>query len=171
MGSSPNSRCQTAHCCSFPRLVAAPGFVRFFAGAFAFASSGEPTSFGASGRRDSSNSVPPMRGDGAPTGALFRSVAPATRDHHVPGRPGPLSALHRGGFRPGPTRSSPAVGHRSRSDCPRHAIRPGGRGPDLPAVRFAPRPRDATPGSVFRIVSRKRPLRARMQNIYYIFVT
>ncbi len=42
---------------------------------------------------------PPMRGDGAPTGALFRSVAPATRDHPVPGRPGPLSALHRGGFR------------------------------------------------------------------------
>jgi len=55
--------------------------------------------FGASGRRDSSDSVPPMRGDGAPTGALFLSVAPATRDHPVPGRPGPLSALHRGGFR------------------------------------------------------------------------
>jgi len=26
----------------------------------------------------------------------------------------------------------------------------GGRGPDLPAVRFAPRPRDATPGSVLQ---------------------
>ena len=58
-----------------------------------------PRGFGASGRRDSSDSVPPMRGDGAPTGALFLSVAPATRDHPVPGRPGPLSALHRGGFR------------------------------------------------------------------------
>src|SRR4051812_33231840 len=58
-----------------------------------------PRGFGAGGRRDSSNSVPPMRGDGAPTGALFLSVAPAQRDHPVPGRPGPLSALHRGGFR------------------------------------------------------------------------
>ena len=34
----------------------------------------------------------------------------------------------------------------------------GGRGPDLPALRFAPQPRDATPGSVSRIVSGRRPL-------------
>ena len=98
-----------------------------------------PRGFGASGRRDSSNSVPPMRGDGAPTGALILSVAPATRDHPVPGRPGPLSALHRGGFR---MRTHEAGSRQwdtgACSDCPRHAIRPGGRGPDLPAVRFAP---------------------------------
>ena len=47
---------------------------------------------------------------------------------------------------------------RSRSDCPRQALTPGGRGPDLPTVRFAPQPRDATPGSVSRIVSGRRPL-------------
>ena len=39
--------------------------------------------------------------DGAPTGALFIFVARARRDHHAPVRPGPLSALHRGDFRPG----------------------------------------------------------------------
>jgi len=66
--------------------------------------------FGAGGRRDSSDSVPPMRGDGAPTDALFLSVAPATRDHPVPGRPGPLSALHRGDFGCGPTQPAPGSG-------------------------------------------------------------
>jgi len=88
--------------------------------------------FGASGRRDSSDSVPPMRGDGAPTGALILSVAPAQRDHPVPGRPGPLSALHRGDFRMRTHEAGSRQWNRSRSDCPRHAIRPGGRGPDLP---------------------------------------
>ena len=71
--------------------------------------------------------------------ALVLSVAPATRDPPVPGRPGPLSALHRGGFR---MRTHEAGSRQwdtgACSDCPRHAIRPGGRGPDLPAVRFAP---------------------------------
>ena len=56
------SRCQTAQCCSFPRRVVAPGLVLFFAFAFAFASVGKPTGLGASGRRDSNNSVPPKRG-------------------------------------------------------------------------------------------------------------
>ena len=88
--------------------------------------------FGTSDRRDSSNSVPPMRGDGAPTGALILSVAPAQRDHPVPGRPGPLSALHRGDFRMRTHEAGSRQWNRSRSDCPRHAIRPGGRGPDLP---------------------------------------
>ncbi|MEA3022391.1 MAG: hypothetical protein QOK01_1243, partial [Alphaproteobacteria bacterium] len=39
----PDSRCQTAQFSSFPRRVAAPGFLRPFACAFAFASGGEPT--------------------------------------------------------------------------------------------------------------------------------
>ena len=67
----PDLRCQTAQCCSFPRRFAAPGFVRLFAGAFTLRPPASPRGFGASGRRDSSDSVPPMRGDGAPTGALF----------------------------------------------------------------------------------------------------
>ena len=82
---------------------------------------------------------PPDEGwSGAPTGALFLSVAPATRDHPVPGRPGPLSALHRGGFRMRTHEAGSRQWNRSRSDCPRHAKRPGGRGPDLPSLRFAP---------------------------------
>jgi hypothetical protein len=120
--------------------------------------------FGASGRRDSSDSVPPMRDDEAPTGALFLSVAPATRDHPVPGRPGPLSALHRGGFRmrtheagsrqwdrslqrlPAPSRNGLAVGVRTPLRCGSRRV----RGTPLRAPSF-------------RIVSRKRPLQGRMQ--------
>jgi hypothetical protein len=133
---TPDSQCQTAQCCSFPRRVAASGFVRLFACAFAFASGGE---FGTGGRRDSSNPVPPMRGDGAPTGALFLSVAPATRDHPVPGRPGPLSALHRGGFRMRTHASVSRQWDQSRSDCPRQAITAwrSGSGPPYVAVRAA----------------------------------
>ena len=122
-------------------------------------------------RRDSSNSVPPMRGDGAPTGALILSVAPATRDHPVPGRPGPLSALHRGGFRMRTHEAGSRQWNRSRSDCPRQAIRPSGRGPDLPAVRFAPQRGTPLLAPSCRIVSRKRPSEPRMQIVYYKFVT
>ena len=78
--------------------------------------------FGASGRRDSSDSVPPMRGDGAPTGALILSVTPAKRDHPVPGRPGPLSALHRGGFRMRTHEAGSRQWNRSRCDVPRQAL-------------------------------------------------
>jgi hypothetical protein len=82
---------------------------------------------------------PPMRGDGAPTGALFLSVAPATRDHPVPGRPGPLSALHRGGFRMRTHASVSRQWDQSRSDCPRQAITAwrSGSGPPYVAVRAA----------------------------------
>src|SRR3954471_3597391 len=63
----------------------------------------------------------------------------------------------------------------SGSDCPRHAIRLGGRGPDLPTGRFAPQPRDATPGSVSRIVSGRRPLLSqdanRIAHIRYVVNT
>jgi hypothetical protein len=41
--------------------------------------------------------------------------------------------------------------------CPRRAQSPAGRDPGPPAVRFAPPPRDATPCSVLRIVSGRRP--------------
>jgi hypothetical protein len=53
----------------------------------------------------------PERGvDGAPTGALLSCVARARRDHHAPVRPGPLSALHRGDFRPGTRAGSSGSG-------------------------------------------------------------
>ena len=83
--------------------------------------------------------------------ARVRGATPAlVRRGPVPVRPGPLSALHRAIFGRGPTLASPAVEHRSRSDCPRQAVLPGGRGPDLPRCGFAPQSRDATPGSVRR---------------------
>ena len=46
----------------------------------------------------------------------------------------------------------------SGSDCPRQAMNAWRSGSEPPAVRFAPQPRDATPGSVSRIVSGRRPL-------------
>ena len=97
--------------------------------------------------------------DGAPTGALFNLGRACDARPPVPGRPEPLSALHRGGFRMRPHEAGSRQWDTGAcSDCPRHAMRPGGRGPDLPTVRFAPQPRDATPGSVSRIVSGRRPL-------------
>ena len=98
-----------------------------------------PRGFGASGRRDSSDSVPPMRGDGAPTGALFLSVAPATRDHPVPGRPGPLSALHRGGFRMRTHEAGSRQWDRSPQRLPAPSVNAwrSGSGPPCGAVRAA----------------------------------
>ena len=147
---SSYSRCQTAQCCSFPRRVAAPGFVRLFACAFAFASAGEPTGLWRRGRRDSSNSVPPMRGGWSADRRTLSSVAPATRDHPVPGRPGPLSALHRGGFRMRTHEAGSRQWNRSRSDFPRQAIKAWRSGSGPPALRFAPQAWDATPCSVFQ---------------------
>ena len=77
-------------------------------------------------------------------------VARARRDHRVPVRPGPLSALHRGDFRPG----THAAGSRqwdtgAAIDCPRQTCedRQSGSGPSV--LRFAPHPWDATPRSTF----------------------
>src|SRR6478609_3073208 len=71
----------------------------------------------------------------------------------------------------GPTLASLGSGTPEPLRLPRQALKPGGRGPNLPAVRFAPQARDATPGSVFRIVSRKRPSEPGYKSTYYIFVT
>ena len=157
VGRSPNSRCQTAQCSSFPRRVVAPGFGLLLV---APASRDFATTRlrQASARKRAGRFQPPRRRipsprrgvDGAPTDALFLSVAPATRDHPVPGRPGPLSALHRGDFRMRTHEVGSRQWNRSRSDCPRQALMPGGRGPDLPTLRFAPQSWDATPRSVFQ---------------------
>ena len=154
----PDSRCQTAQCSFVPAARCCARVVRLFACAFAFASAGEPTGASAPAAVATAAIPSPRRGvDGAPTGALFLSVAPAS-----------ATTLSRGDrdlsrrstvavFGCGPTKPAPGSGTGAASDCPRQAVRPGGRGPDLPAVRFAPRPRDATPRSAFRIVSRRRP--------------
>ena len=53
----------------------------------------------------------------------------------------------------------------SGSDCPRQAMNAWRSGSEPPAVRFAPQPRDATPGSVSRIVSGRRPLLSQDANL------
>jgi hypothetical protein len=76
-----------------------------------------------------------------------------------------LSALHRGDFRPGPTPSSPAVGHRIRSDCPRQATRAWRSEPEPPVALVGPQPRDATPRSAFGNRLRKTPLLSEDANL------
>ena len=98
-----------------------------------------PRGFGASGRRDSSDSVPPMRGDGAPTGALFLSVAPAKRD--------PLSRGDRdlsrrstvAVFGCGPTKPAPGSGTPEPQRLPASSVKAwrSGSGPPCGAVRAA----------------------------------
>jgi hypothetical protein len=75
--------------------------------------------FGASGRRDSSNSVPPTEGWMERRQAhSWTSVARARRDARAckartfPVRPGPLSALHRGAFQPRTHAALPGSGTR-----------------------------------------------------------
>ena len=136
---SSYSRCQTAQCCSFPRRVAAPGLSVSSHVPSLSRPPASPRGFDTSGRRDSSNSVPPMRGDGAPTGRTHSSVAPATRDHPVPGRPGPLSALHRGGFRMRTHEAGSRQWNRSRQrlSAPDVTAWRSGSGPPCGAVRAA----------------------------------
>ena len=59
---SSYSRCQTAQCCSFPRRVGAPGLSVSSHVPSLSRPPASPRGFDTSGRRDSSNSVPPMRG-------------------------------------------------------------------------------------------------------------
>ena len=115
---------------------------------------------------DSGRSGPLMRGGRSADRRtrLFCSVARARRDRrasaarHVPLRAGPLSALHRGDFRPGTLAAVSGSGTPEPPvTCPRQATRPGGRDPGPPGLRFAPQPSDATPRSACRIVSGDAP--------------
>ena len=117
-----------------------------------------PRGFGASGRRDSSNSVPPMRGGWSADRRTLSFGRACDARPPCPGATGTsLSALHRGGFRMRTHEAGSRQWNRSRSDCPRHAKRPGGRGPDLPSLRFAPQRGTPLPAPPFRTVSGRRP--------------
>ncbi len=121
---------------------------------------------------DSGRSGPLMRGGGAPTGALVSSVrsrvrgattAPLRRGT-VPLRAGPLSALHRGDFRPGIHAAVSGSGTpEPPANCPRQATRPGGRDPGPPgaAVRAAAAGRHSPLRLQDRL--RRRPSGARMR--------
>ncbi len=80
------------------------------------------------------------------------ALRPMTRDAR-------LSALHRGGFGPGSALPFPAFPPGPCSEAPRgRVVVLGGRGPGpFEDNGHEPQPRNATPPSVFRIVSRKRP--------------
>jgi hypothetical protein len=86
----------------------------------------------------------------------------------VPGRPGPLSALHRGDFRMRTHEVGSRQWNRSRSDCPRQAVMTwrSGSGPPVVAVRAAAW--DATPRSAYRTVSGRRPSMSEDENLYTI---
>jgi hypothetical protein len=106
-----NSRCQTAQSSSFPRRVYAPRVC--------LSCSPRPCPrLRCRGRRNlggnpgSSNPIAPRTRGGwsADRRTLLSCVARARRDHHAPVRPGPLSALHRGDFRPGTRAGSSGSG-------------------------------------------------------------
>ena len=91
-------------------------------------------------RRDSSNSVPPMRGGWSADRphSFFRSRL--RRATPCPGATGTSLGAPPWRFSDADPRSRlPAVGHRSRSDCPRHAVTAwrSGSGPPYVAVRAA----------------------------------
>ena len=81
------SRCQTACVSSFPRRVAAPRFVVFLAFAFRFRRRAHG-GFSAGGRRDSSNSVPPMRGGWSADSLTLNFGRACDARPPIPGRPG-----------------------------------------------------------------------------------
>ena len=128
--------------------------------------------FGTSDRRDSSNSVPPMRGGWSADRRTYSFGRACEARPPCPGATGtslgappwrfsdadPRSRLPAVGPEPqrlpAPNRNGLAVGVRTSLRCGSRRV----RGTPLLAPSC-------------RIVSRKRPLRARIKNIYYIFVT
>ena len=144
--------------CSFPRRVAAPGFVRLFAGAFTLASAGRAhEGFGAGGRRDFSNSVPPMRGGWSADRRTLSSGRACDARPPCPGATGTSLGAPPWRFRIRTHEACPGSGTGACSDCPRQAVKPGGRGPDLPALRFAPQRGTPLLAPSCRIVSGRRP--------------
>ena len=142
----PNSRCQTAQCCSFPRRVAAPGF---------FPSCRTPLrrDFAVtrlrqtSARKQTGRFQPPRRRTPAPP--MRGGWSADRRTHSIRSRLRRATTLSRGDrdlsrrstvaiSDADPRSPAPGSGTGAASDCPRPALMPGGRGPDLPVPRFAP---------------------------------
>ena len=87
----------------------------------------------------------------------------------VPLRAGPLSALHRGDFRPGTHAAVSGSGTPEPPvTCPRQAGRPGGRDPGPPGLRFAPQRRTPLPAPPAGS-SPETPLRSEDANVYHNF--
>ena len=153
-----DSRCQTAQCSSFPRRVAAPGFCCFSSHLLRFASAGAPSETSAPAAvRDRSNSVPPMRGGWSADRRTLSFGRACDARPPCPGATGTSLGAPPWRFSDADPRAGSRQWNRSRSDCPRQALMPGGRGPDLP--RCGSRRSRGTPllAPSFRIVSGRRP--------------
>ena len=162
---SLNSRCQTAQCCSFPRRVAASGFVRRFAGAFTLRPPAEPTRL--CRRRPSrlQQFRPPDEGwmERRQTHSFFRSrlrrATTLSRGDRDLSRRSTVAV-----FGCGPTLASlgRGTGAAATARAKRKAWR-SGAGPPCVAVRAATG--DATPCSVLQDRLRKTPLHERGWNL------
>jgi len=164
----PDSRCQTAQCCSFPRRVAAPGLSVSSHVPSLSRPPASPRGFDTSGRRDSSNSVPPMRGGWSADRRTHSFGRACDARPPCPGATGTSLGAPPWRFSDADPRSRlPAVEPEpQRLPAPGINARRSGSGP--PALRFAPQSRDATPCSVSRIVSGRRPLLSEDANPYII---
>ena len=153
----PDSRCQTAQCCSFPRRVAAPGLSVSSHVPSLSRPPASPRGFDASGRRDSSNSVPPMRGGWSADRRTHSFGRACEARPPCPGATGTSLGAPPWRFSDADPRSRlPAVEPEpQRLPAPRHKAWRSGSGP--PALRFAPQRGTPLLAPSFRIVSRKRP--------------
>ena len=91
-----------------------------------------PRGFDTSGRRDSSNSVPPMRGGWSADRRTHSFGRACDARPPCPGATGTSLGAPPWRFRMRTHEAGSRQWDRSRSDCPRQALTPGGRGPDLP---------------------------------------
>ena len=131
VGRRPNSRCQTAQCCSFPRRVAASGFCLLLVAPASPSFAGHRLRQ-TSARKRAGRFQPPRRRIPHPdegwmerrqAHSFFRSRL-RTRDHPVAGADRDLlSALHRGGFRMRTHEAGSRQWNRSRSELPAPSIR------------------------------------------------
>ena len=118
----PDSRCQTAQSCSFPRRVAAPGFVVFLAFAFRVRRRAHG-GFSTGGRRNSGNSVFPMRGGWSADSLTLNFGRACDARPPIPGRPGITLGAPPWRFSDADPRSRlPAVEPEPHSDVPRQAL-------------------------------------------------
>jgi hypothetical protein len=130
----PDSRCQTAQCYSFPRrALLRPGLCVSFAGAFTFASAGEPTGLWRQRPSRQQQFRPPDEGwmERRQAHSFFRSrlrrATTLSRGDRDLSRRSTVAV-----FGCGPTKPAPGSGTGAAATARATPTRLGGRGPDLP---------------------------------------
>ena len=151
------SRCQTAQCCSFPRRVAAPGLSVSSHVPSLSRPPASPRGFDTSGRRDSSNSVPPMRGGWSADRRTLSFGRACDARPPCPGATGTPLGAPPWRFSAGTHAfvSGSGTPEPQRLPTPRHQAWRSGSGPPCVAVRAAAR--DATPPLRLQVRLRRRP--------------